>query len=128
MAPRPPRRRRTRRLAARPRGRSRLAPAAHRENIRQTHRAPRLAPRRRLDAVLQAPEFWSTFVAHPFRGEAFALQVTVMELSAKILRPAGLSFSPFPVSIFKFPISRCLHGTRCTITNTPPYRSGARQH
>src|SRR5258707_5985997 len=105
MAPRPPRRRRTRRLAARPRGRSRLAPAAHREKIRQTHRAPRLAPRRRLDALLQAAEFWSTFVVHPFRDEAFALQVTVMELLAKILRAASLSFRPVPISTFKFPIS-----------------------
>src|SRR5258708_40213355 len=104
MAPRPPRRSRARRMATRPRRRPRLAPAVHRENIRQAHRAPRLAPRRRLDALLQTAEFWSTSVAHPFRGEAFALQVTVMELSAKILTPASLSFSPFPIWIFKFPI------------------------
>ncbi len=53
MAPRPPRRRRTRRLATRPGRRPRLAPAVHRNKVRQTPRALRLAPRRRLDALLQ---------------------------------------------------------------------------
>jgi len=36
-----------------PRRRPRLAAAAHRHQIRQAPRAPRLAPRRRLDAILQ---------------------------------------------------------------------------
>src|SRR5260370_25155587 len=53
VAPRVARHGRTRRLAARPGRRPRLAPACHRKKIRQTHRAPRLAPRRCLDALLQ---------------------------------------------------------------------------
>src|SRR5215831_14727165 len=56
MAPRVARSRPPRRLAARPRRRPRLAAAAHRAKIRSPPRAPRLAPRRRMDPVLPTPQ------------------------------------------------------------------------
>src|SRR5260370_35017434 len=115
MAPRAPRRRRTRRLAARPRGRPRLAPAAHREKIRQTHRPPRLAPRRRLDALLQAAT----------RTKRLATEVQrLRERTREALKPRRyILCSPLFASVPQWQFIGGAHGTRRTSQNAPNDRS-----
>src|SRR5229473_4133303 len=115
VAPRASRRRRTRRLAARARRRPRLAAAAHCTKIRQTHRAPRLAPRRCLDALLQKIDGNEVKEIDEVQEVNDVKEVKDLEQSGAH-KSAGRAeiFSFTSLTSFTSYLSGGSHGTRCT--------------